>query len=261
MGTWFYNTPDWITLPLFVIFFVAGSLGLVLLMRPLVSRWAENSVQWDRVLGYTGSTFGVFFSILLALVAVSVYSNYTDAHSESLAETSQIGALYRGTNGLPDQLGDQLRASLRDYVNTVIDEDWPAQRLGDIPTASTAKINGIEDLIYSFDPKTFQDSAKFSQLLATFDAFIEARRDRIDATTLQLPGLFWLVIWIGAIINAILIAMIDVDSRRLHLIMAGMLALFVALVIFLTAEMDHPYAGSISVDPGDFERLLLIMNR
>jgi hypothetical protein len=26
--------------------------------------------------------------------------------------------------------------------------------------------------------------------------------------------------------------------------------------MFVTADMDHPYAGSISVDPGDFVRLL-----
>jgi hypothetical protein len=38
--------------------------------------------------------------------------------------------------------------------------------------------------------------------------------------------------------------------------MAGLLALFIGLVMFVTADMDHPYVGTISVDPGDFSRLL-----
>jgi hypothetical protein len=35
-----------------------------------------------------------------------------------------------------------------------------------------------------------------------------------------------------------------------------MLALFIGLVIFVTADMDHPYAGAIAVDPGAFQRVL-----
>lgn len=38
--------------------------------------------------------------------------------------------------------------------------------------------------------------------------------------------------------------------------MAGMLALFIGLVMFTTADMDRPYQGSISVGPGAFERVM-----
>jgi hypothetical protein len=93
-------------------------------------------------------------------------------------------------------------------------------------------------------------------VLSTFDDFIEARRVRLDATSLELPALFWVVLWVGAAVNAVLIAFIDVRNVRLHLLMAGMLALFIGLVMFVAADMDHPYAGAISVGPGAFERVL-----
>ncbi len=67
---------------------------------------------------------------------------------------------------------------------------------------------------------------------------------------------FWAVIWVGAAINAILIASIKVKDVRVHLVIAGLLALFIGLVMFVTTDMDHPYAGSISVGPGPFERVL-----
>ena len=85
---------------------------------------------------------------------------------------------------------------------------------------------------------------------------IESRRARIDATTLALPPLFWLVIWVGAAVNAVLIAFIHVANPRLHMLMAGLLGLFIGLVIFVTADMDHPYAGAISIGPGAYERVL-----
>ena len=53
-----------------------------------------------------------------------------------------------------------------------------------------------------------------------------------------------------------LIAFIHVSNVRLHMLMAGLLGLFIGLVIFVTADMDHPYAGAISIGPGAYERVL-----
>jgi hypothetical protein len=38
--------------------------------------------------------------------------------------------------------------------------------------------------------------------------------------------------------------------------MSGLIAVFVALLIFVTASMDHPYSGPISISPEMFENLL-----
>jgi len=253
---WFYETSDVIALPAFVLLFVAGSCGIVLLLRPFVRRQAAKAAEWDRVLGYVVGTFGVFFGILLGLVAVSVYTDYSDTHSAALEESSQLSALYRNVASLPEPLSTELQNDLKGYVRTVIDGDWPQQQRGELPNSSTRDVDELEKRISSFSPSDGREQAQLTQLLATFDSFVEARRARIDATTLQLPPLFWAVIWVGAIINAIFIACIDVANVRLHLLMAGLLAVFIGLVMFVTADMDHPYAGTISVDPGDFVRLL-----
>jgi hypothetical protein len=254
--TWFYTAPASITLPLFVILFIAGQCAIVIALRPVVRRYLVESDQSDRVLGYVFGTFGVFFGILLGLVAVSVYGNYTDAHSASLEETSRLGALYRGVSNLPEPDSSILMKDLRAYVHTVIDEDWPAQAHDQVPSASRADVDTIESQLYRFDPRTRQEQVQYQQLLSTFDSFIEARRARLDSTTIQLPPVFWLVIWTGALVNAVLIGLIEVRSLRLHLVMAGLLSLFVGMVMYVTAQMDHPYAGTIAVSAGDFIRLL-----
>lgn len=257
MVDWFYSTSIWITLPLFVGGFVVVSCLIVLALRPVVRRLVTDGKEWDRALGHVIGTFGVFFGILLALVAVSVYENFADTRKATIEEAGHVGALFRATTGLPDEVADPMRQVLDEYMNAVIEVDFPDQASGILPEASDAQVDQFERLLHTIEADTRGDQAEFQQALATFDDFIESRRARIDATALALPPLFWLVIWVGAAVNAILIAFISVTNVRLHMLMAGLLALFVGLVIFVTADMDHPYAGAISIGPGAYERVLV----
>jgi hypothetical protein len=248
--------PLALSLPLFVGGFVLVSCLIVVALRPVVRRLVDDAEQWDRVLGHVIGTFGVFFGILLALVAVSVYENYSDARQAALKEAGQITGLYRGTTGLPAQVGGPMQDTIMEYLQIVIEEDWADQRRGALPDQSVSVVDELEEQIHEYEPEGLQQLAEFSQLLGTFDDFVETRRERVDATTLELPTLFWVAIWVGAAVNAVLIGLIIVKSRRLHLILAGMLSLFIGLVMFATADMDRPYQGSISVGPGAFERVM-----
>lgn len=253
---WFHNTSIFITMPVFVGGFVIVSCAVVLALRPVVQRMVDDPKEWDHALGHVIETFGVIFGILLALVAVAVYENFEEARRDTLEEAALVGALYRGTTGLPDEAGIPMRATIDEFVHTVIEQDFPAQRRDELPETSAAQVDEFEALLHEFEPQPVQQEAEFLQLLATFDDFIEARRARIDATTLELPVPFWIVIWVGAAVNAVLVALIHMKNVRLHLLAAGLLALFIGFVMFVTTDMDHPYAGNISVGPGPFVRVL-----
>lgn len=256
MVDWFYETSILITLPLFVGGFVVISCLIVVALRPVVNRLVTDPKEWDRALAHVIGTFGVFFGILLALVAVSVYENFASTRQAAIEEAGRVGALYRATTGLPDDQGDQMRQVLDAYMHAVIEVDFPDQAEGELPSASDVQVDEFERLLHTVEAETRGDQAEFEQALATFDDFIESRRARIDATALSLPPLFWVVIWVGAAVNAVLIAFIHVSNRRLHLLMAGLLAVFIGLVIFVTADTDHPFAGAISIGPGAYERVL-----
>ena len=253
---WFYNSSVFVTLPLFVGGFVIASCLLVLAMRPVVGRLVDDSEQWDRVLEIVIGAFGVFFGILLALVALSAYENFTDTYKVTVEEAARVGALYRGTSGLPDDVGGPMRATIAEYMHAVIDQDFLAQRQGELPETSALRVDEFEHQLHDFEPQNLEEQAEYLQLLATFDDFVEARRARIEATALALPTLFWIVIWVGAAVNAILIALILVKNRLLHLVVAGLLAVFIGLVMYVTFDMDLPYAGTITVGPGAYERVL-----
>lgn len=257
MVEWFYNTPIWITLPIFVGGFVVLSCLIVLALRPFVHKLVTDHKEWDRALAHVIGTFGIFFGILLALVALSVYENFAYARDTAVEEAGRVGTLYRATTLLDEQDGDRLRTAIDEYMHSVIELDWPQQRQGVLPTASDAQVDEIDELLSDVEAEPGHEQAAFQQVLATFDVFIESRRARIDATALELPFLLWLVIWVGAAVNVVLLAFLDVRNPRLHLLMVGLLSLYIGLVIFVTADLDHPYAGSIAVGPEAFERVLV----
>lgn len=256
MVQWFYETPVWITLPIFVGGFVVISCLVVLALRPLVHRLVTDHKEWDRALAHVIGTFGVFFGILLALVALSVYENFAYARDTAVEEAGRVGTLYRATSLLDAADGVPLRTDLDRYMHAVIELDWPEQRRGVLPEASDAQVDDFEALLRDIEADPGHEQAALQQVLATWDVFIEARRARIDTTALELPLLLWLVIWVGAAINVVLLAFLDVRNPRLHLLMVGLLSLFIGLVIFVTADMDRPYAGTISVGPEAFQRVL-----
>ena len=149
---WFVDTSIYIAMPVFVGGFVIVSCAVVLALRPLVHRMVDNPKEWDHALGHVIETFGVIFGILLALVAVSVYENFAEAREASLKEAALVGALYRGTTGLPDEDGAPMRATIQEFVHTVIEEDFPAQRRGELPETSAVLVDEFEELLHEFEP-------------------------------------------------------------------------------------------------------------
>lgn len=252
---WFYSTPLWVSLPCFLILFIAASLGIVLGVRPWVRSVAAQPKEWDRVLGYSIGTFGVFFGIFLALVAVAAYQNYDQVHTDVLQESSTLGAVYRDISGFPSAVAAPMQEALREYVRAVIDEDWPLQHNGIAPAESSGTLLHFQHMLLTYRPSSGTASL-YTATVNQYDDFVTARRTRINVASLGLPTLLWALIWVGAAVNAVLLALVDVKSKRVHLIMAGLLAVFIGLVIFVTADMDRPYMGDISVGPDDFVRLL-----
>jgi len=59
----------------------------------------------------------------------------------------------------------------------------------------------------------------------------------------------WFVVVVGAILNAGLTWLFDVDRLIVHLILASILSVFVALVVYLVVAMDNPFRGELSVYP------------
>lgn len=254
---WTWDLALWVGLPLFVLLFLAGSWAILLAMRRWVERTSQGSPEWDRVLGYAMAAYGVLYGVTLAMIAAGAYENNRDVDQVVLRESSAVAVLYRDAAGFPEPERSQLQEYLREYVVQVIEVDWPLQAAGTPPEETIEDVNRIQDVILSFEADTSTELAKLSQTIGAFNQFIGDRRARIAITELHLPWVLWVVMIAGAILNAVLIGLIEVRSLRVHLIMSGLIAAYVSLLIYTIASFDNPYSGAVAVGPEYFEELLV----
>jgi hypothetical protein len=142
---------------------------------------------------------------------------------------------------------------LRSYTRYVIEEAWPAQRRGIIPEGGTARVTAFQDKLLSFQPQARSEEILHAETLRQFDVFVEYRRQRLDSVSTGLPDVLWFVVCVGAVVNAVLTWLFDVKRLSVHLLLAGLMALFVSQMVFMIVAMDKPYWGEVSVGSEAFQ--------
>jgi Protein of unknown function (DUF4239) len=167
-------------------------------------------------------------------------------------EANNLASLYRDVSFYPEPLRFELRELLRDYTLYVIYKDWPAHRQGRIFNGGTNRLTMIEYTILRFKPNDANAEILHAQTLQKFSEFVEARQRRLSGVRLQIPGVLWYVVAVGALGNIVLVWMLNMRFFT-HMILGGIVAFFLGVVIFLIIAMDRPMRGEVSVQPAAFE--------
>ncbi len=253
---WYYNLPAWVNLPAFVVAFVGVSLLLLTVLRPWVRRVARPPEEWDRVLGYGITFYGLFYGITLGLIAVAAFQNFVRVETVVEGEAAALARFFQDISGLPDPLAGQLQELMREYTRGVITVDWPTQSAGLTPTSGTTQVEEIRTLLFAYEPKGTVQTTLQGQAISSFNEFVTQRRTRINEGGLTLPPLLWLLLWVGALISQVLLSLINVSNLRVHMIIAGLVSFFLALMFFVTIELDHPFYGVVCVPPDAYQMVL-----
>ncbi|MBB3156463.1 hypothetical protein FHS07_000147 [Microbacterium proteolyticum] len=252
----FFDLPVWVGLPLFVLAVVGVSSLLVLLLRGWVRRASAGRGEWDRILSYAVGAYGIIYGVTLGLIAAGAYGNFALVNSVVVQESSAVAVLYRDAGFMSEPAASDLKGALIAYTNAVITEDWPLQEQRIAPEATDEYVTGIQRAIAEFQPANDSDVVAKSQAIGAFNTFVTDRRERISLTHLSLPWMLWIVIGVGALLNAVLLALIEVKDLRIHLLMSGLISTFLAILVYSIAGFDHVYSGPIAVTPEHFRDLL-----
>lgn len=230
-------------------------IGLFVARRFLVPRLRYGDGINDAVSG-TVQAIGVFYGITVGLIAVAVWNTYGSSSNLVSQEAASIGGLYRDLGGYPSPFKEQLQQELRDYTVFVIEQAWPAQQKGQILNGSTRMLNDFQNQLFAFQPKDASQVAVHSEALHAFSALIEYRRLRVDAVNEGLSDMMWAVIWVGATISIGVAYLFKIEDGKMHAILIGLMAGFLAMVIFMIIVNDRPFYGPFSISPEPYQLIL-----
>ena len=252
MFYWIYDYPSALIGALFAVVFVGVTWLGIFAFRPLVRSWIHGERNANDMVGFAFSSFSVLYGLLLGLLAVAAYQNFSSVSDVVTKEASSLASLYRDLQGYPEPVRTDLRGKLREYTRYVIEDSWPEQRKGVIPTGGSERVTAFFNDFIAFKPQEKSEEIVHADALRQFDAYIELRRERLANVTTGIPSVLWWVVAIGAVLTIALVWLLDMEIH-VHLILGGILSLFLGIVIFLIAAMDNPFRGEVSVGPDAFQ--------
>jgi len=251
---WIYDYPTWAMALLFGVVFVGVSLIGLFVFRALLAKWIHTEARTNELVGVSLASFAVLYGILLGLVAVGAYENYSAMGELVAKEASCIATLYRDTSAFPAPYRQTLQRDLRTYVRQTVDMGWPAQRRGLVPSGGSRIVTTLFDDLTAFNPPDKRSELIFAETFRQFNSLVELRRARLAEVNNGIPAILWWVVAIGAVLTLVLIWMMDMETH-VHVMLTTLLSLFLASVIFLVIAMDNPFRGEVSVGPEAFDRV------
>lgn len=253
---WIYDIPNWQLCLLMMVSFTAVALAGFYLTRPLVRRIVGDSGKHNDVTSYYLACVGVLYGLTLGLIAVGTWTNFTDADGKVSKEANSLGALYRDLDGYPGDLRLEAEELLRKYVELVITKEWPAHRQGQVLDAGDIVLEDFENKIMAFEPATETMKLAHTEVIKSLNEVIQNRGYRMQSVNTALPGVLWVVVLIGAVLNISMTYLFWVENTRLHAVLIAVFACTLAMLIFLTAAMDNPYRGEFSVSTDAYQYVL-----
>ena len=242
MFYWIYDYPSLYVGTLFAFVFIATTCLVIFFFRHFFRPWLHRERRTNDMVGFAFSGFSMLYGILVGLLAVAAYQNFSAVDDIVTNESSSLEALYRDLRAYPQPLRGRLQDELRDYTRYVIDQSWPEQKKGILPNEESQRVSEFIAGLMAFQPADKSQEITHAETLRQLNNFIQLRRVRLANVTREIPSVLWWVVILGALINVLLIAMLDMELH-VHLILGSTLSAFLGLVIFLIAAMDNPFRG------------------
>lgn len=250
---WIYDMPNWTLGVLIVGVLVTFSLVGLYVTRPMVRQMLGSSGDCNDMVSYFFAGIGVFYGLALGLIAVATWENYSEIDGVVGTEAAAVASFFRDLDGYPQPLRGRLEGMMRDYTRVVIDKEWPAHKQGIALEDGDALLDRLEDEVMNFEPTTERHKILQAEVLRSLDTVQEQRRLRLQAVPTGLPAALWAVVLIGAILNIVLTYLFWTENLTMHALLIAILAVFIGLLIFLTAAMDNPFRGEFSIAADAFQ--------
>ena len=203
----------------------------------------------NEVAGFKFATVGVLYAVLLAFAVLVVWEKFSDAESEVAREAGSLVNIYRIVEGMSPAPRAELRALLTRYLETAIEEDWPAMSRGRPSPAVTRALNALYYAVDGYAPSDQREATLMAATLTQLSAVTEARRERLVKASGAVPGVIWLVLIVGGVLTVGFTFFFGAENLRAQTLMTGALSVLIFSGLLVIVCIDHPFTGPFRVGP------------
>ncbi|WP_338673640.1 DUF4239 domain-containing protein [Streptomyces sp. SCSIO 30461] len=252
----FYDLPLWLSAVVSILAFGSFALLGTLVARKCLMESISREPKWGDICQVFSNAVIVFYGLLIALIIVASYEDYSTASSSVQAEANEIAHSLSLVEAFPEPFRERMESSTRSYISCVLKKEWPAQERGVDPTPlCSQEVSEFLNALYGFEPTTNAEIAVKQEMLSAYGDFLDARLARLDEVNRTIPSVLWMIVFVGAISTLGSIFLLPVNSVGMHILISLMVSTTLALMIFVIAAMDDPFRGGLRVEPTDISRV------
>jgi hypothetical protein len=221
-------------------------------------RASEGRFDGDSA-SFVGGVLNALFVVVLAFYVVFAWEAGNDVHERSAIESAALVDAYWQAGAAPEPERERLRGQIRDYTTRVVDQEWSLLRRGQADPRADELLVSLRAGVAALPVEDEKVKSAREHALRDLRQVVDARRERVDVagggdTLLQL-------LLIGAVVGAVLMVafpiVIGFSSGVRHVLVVGVLALALALVLWVSIELGHPFSGAFAVEPDAFRAALV----
>ncbi|MEH2537269.1 MULTISPECIES: bestrophin-like domain [unclassified Bradyrhizobium] len=255
MSDWLHNLPVWAMA--LVVFGFTYLLAIAVFLGVTALATEERAKSFKTISPGMLPVLGIMFGLFVAFTAAQVWNDGDRAAAAVSREASALRAAMLLAAGLPAENEAKLRGLVRDYVEHSATVEWPmmARQTASLRAAPPALVEALR-LVVAIAPQGEGQQNAQREIISALQSALDARRQRIIVSQAEVNRVKWWCLYLQAICELLVIAIVHCDNRLASAIALALFATGVAASVLLIAAHDRPFTGQISIGP---EPLLQIM--
>ena len=254
MQDWF---TAWLELPvpalfasLFIFYFATATFLVWLCFR---SQWSVPIQSFKGLVAPFFVSTATIFGLLVGFLASDIWDRNKQAARVVLTESDTLLALY--SLGVASGTDDtRLRAAIRTYVRTVVDDEWPRLAVQERSPKAEAALSALLREVAL--PGTAKDVVIQRTMLDMVLRIRAAHEDRVVLSNDRTMVTKWAAVLLLALITQIAIAAVHLEKPRPQLAALLIFTFAAVSILGLLAVHESPFEPPVFVPPGPIIEVL-----
>ena len=243
------------TMPVYLgaLIFVGGFVLVAVGAGLLAHRYLPQTVLEDHndIAGFMFAVVGVVYAVVLAFLAIATWQRFDAAEVRVHDEASQLIVVYRRVDAFPAATR-RLRSLIARYDDLVVKDEWPKMNSGGQSDDANTLIERIAYEVRHLKVKNASEQDLLTSLIDGLQATMMDREARLLLGNAGLNPFLWTILFLGAGVTIAFSYLFAFRSVGAQVAMTGLLALSLALVLYLIAVVDYPFRGDVRIQATPF---------
>lgn len=238
---------------------VLGAAVISAVLVVFTRRFGSDEVS-EKNLGAGGSVFSIvagLHAVLVAFILISLFDAANSAEEQVQREANALVAVNWSAGSLPEPARSKVDRLSRDYVSTVVDDEWPRMREGEeVGNRGWITLNQLKETIATTAPDgDWQEDRKAEAANQLWEVY-QARQERLDAAGNGVNPVVWLALLIGTLLSLLFPFLFGGPTLVSQLLITITLSSTLVLLLFAIYQLQNPYSGGVLIPPDAFSSAL-----